>query len=118
MSSHRVDVPDLSGKRSSVRIRRKPVRKSQVETWTVRPSIETPDQEEKIPREEEKTIECQSKENHPQVDRRRGSDGGGGCVVPDDHTADLHRDRGGGADTGGERREQLLCKVRGEHFRL
>ena len=26
-----------------------PVRKSQVETWTVRPSIETPDQEEKIP---------------------------------------------------------------------
>ena len=46
------------------------------------------------------------------MDRRRGSDGGGGCVVPDDRTADLHRDRGGGADTGGERREQLLCKVR------
>ena len=57
----RVDVPDLSGKRSSVRIRRKPVRKSQVETWTVRPSIETPDQEEKIPEKKRKPLSVRAK---------------------------------------------------------
>ena len=42
-------------------LRRKPVRKSQVETWTVRPSIETPDQEEKIPEKKRKPLSVRAK---------------------------------------------------------